>query len=100
MTFGGNGPVSFGKFFEYFERYWYYCQQSGVRYNSLEVFLYTKNQYTRLREDWEKYTWDIEQLDQICYAIDNNHDMLDPSNFLNDEWAYVNHAKNCFYLCQ
>ena len=43
MTFGGNGPVSFGKFFEYFERYWYYCQQSGVRYNSLEVFLYTKN---------------------------------------------------------
>ena len=42
--------------------------------------------------------WDIEELKWICLGLDNNDSMLDPYQFINNEYAYVNHLKNCFYL--
>ena len=98
MTLGETQPVTFGKFFGYFALYWNYCRQLGVRYNNLEVFVLTKQLYEKLEIDWKKNKWDIQELIWICYAIEQNYGMLNPANFLNDECAYVNLAKNYFYL--
>ena len=42
----------------------------------------------------KKNKWDIEELKWICSALDNNYSMLDLRNFLNDEFANLDHAKN------
>ena len=98
MTLGGTQPMKFGKFFGLFSLYWNYCSQRGHRLNSLEVSLLTNTIYVKLREEWQKNMWDIEELDWACAALDNNYDLLNPNNFLNDEFAYLDHVKICFYL--
>ena len=98
MTFGGTRPVASGKFFGYFQRHWNYCPQREVHYNSLEVFCLTSVVFIKLEEEWKKNKWDIEELKWICSALDNNYSMLDLSHFLNDEFAYLDHAKKLSLL--
>ena len=98
MTLGGTQPMKFGKFFGLFSLCWNYCSQRGRLLNLLEVSLLTNTIYVKLREEWQKNMWDIEELDWACAALDNNYDLLDPNNFLNDEFAYLDHVKTCFYL--
>ena len=69
-----------------------------MRYNNLEVFVLTKQLYEKLEIDWKKNKWDIQELTWICYEIEQNYSMLDPTNFLNDECTYVNHPKIVFIL--
>ena len=95
MTLCGT---EFGKFFGFFSLYWNYCSQRGRRLNSLEVSLLTNIIYVNLREEREKKVWNINELDWACAAVDNNYDLLNPNNFLNDEFAYLDHVKTCFYL--
>ena len=91
MTLGGTQPMKFGKFFGLFSLYWNYCSQRGRQLNSLEVSLLTNTIYVKLREEWQENMCDIEELEWVCTALDNNYDLLDPSNFLNDELAYLDH---------
>ena len=98
MTLGGTQPMKFGKLFGLFSLYWNYCCQRGRRLNSLEVSLLTNTIYVKLREEWQKNMWDIEELDWACVALDNNYELLDPKNFLKYEFAYLDHVKICFYL--
>ena len=51
-----------------------------------------------MREERQKNMWNINELDWACAALDNNYDLLNPNNFLNDEFAYLDHVKTCFYL--
>ena len=62
------------------------------------MFVQTHFIYEKLLEEWKKNKWDIEELKWICLNIDNNNTMSDPYNFVNGEWAYLNHLNNCFYL--
>ena len=93
MTLRDTQPMEFGKFFGLFSLYWNYCSQRGRRLNSLEVSLLTNTIYVRLREEWQKNMWHIEELDWACAALDNNYHFLDPNNFLNDEFASLDHVK-------
>ena len=43
-----------------------------------------------------KMEWD--ELKLICYALDNNYDILDPHNFTDCKFVYVQHLKTCYYL--
>ena len=98
MTLGGTQTMKFGKFFGLFSLYWNYCSQRGRWLNSLEVSLLTNTIYVKLREEWQKNMWTIEELDCACATLDNNYDLLDPNNFVKDEFAYLDHVKTCFYL--
>ena len=95
MTLCGT---EFRKIFGLFSLYWNYCSQRGRRLNSLEVSLLTNIIYVNLREELQKNMWNINELDWACAALDNNYDLLNPNNFLNDEFAYLDHVKTCFYL--
>ena len=95
MTLCGT---EFGKFFGLFSLYWNYCSQRGRRLNSLEVSLLTNGIYVNLGEEQQKNMWNIIELDWACAALDNNYDLLNPNNFLNDEFFYLDHVKTCFYL--
>ena len=53
--------------------------------------------YENLKEEWIKCKWDIDELNWICYALDHNYSMLDPSNSETDQIAYLDHAKTFFY---
>lgn len=95
MTLGGTLPVGFGKCFGYFQKSCNYCRQREVHYSSLEVFVLTSIIFMKLEQEWKKDKWDIEELKWNCSALDNNYSMLDPSNFLNEHFAYLDHA-NCY----
>ena len=98
MTLRDTQPMEFGKFFGLFSLYWNYCSQRGRRLNSLEVSLLTNTIYVKLREEWQKNMWDIEELDWVCAVLDNNYDLLDPKNFLNDQFSYLDYIKTCCFL--
>ena len=98
MTSIGTAPVSFRKFYGYFERYWNYCRQREICCSSLQVFIMTHVLYEELVKRWKKMKWNIEELKWICSGLDNNESVLDPYQSINDEYVYVNHLKNCFYL--
>ena len=98
MLFIGCTPVSFGKFFVFFEKYWHLCEQREILYSTFDVFIRTEALYILPEKEWNKNMWDIRELQWICSAINNNNKMLDPNNFMDDPCAYIFHVKNCFYL--
>ena len=51
-----------------------------------------------LRSKWEKQKRDIEELNYICFALDNNCEDFDPTFFTNCRSAYLDHIKTCYYL--
>ena len=56
--------------------------------------------YEELKIEWLEYKRDLQELDWIVSALDNNSSMLDPNNFVNSPIAYDDHAKTCFFLEQ
>ena len=54
--------------------------------------------YEELVKRWKKMKWDIEELKWICLGVDNNDSILDPYQFINDKYAYVNHLKNFLFV--
>ena len=86
------------KFFDYFYEYWDYISNRGTEYNQLEVTFQTPFIYMLLKMEWDVLRWDIEELKRICYALDNSYDILDPHNFTDCKFAYVDHFKTCYYL--
>ena len=45
-----------------------------------------------------KKKWDIEELNYICLALDNNCEDFDPTFFTDCRSAYLDHVKTCYYL--
>ena len=99
MTWKEKQPVTFEKIFGFFNLYWNYgLQRRDQQINELEYFNLSKFFYDRLAIEWFKSKWNIEELNWICLAMDNNNDILNPNNFLNDKFAYLDHLKTCYYL--
>ena len=98
MTFTNLLPVNFGIFYISFQLYWNCCRDRGRRLNDLEVLLVTNVIYIELRYEWEKCKWDVNELNWICEGLNNNCNLLDPTNFINDQFAYLDHIKTCYYL--
>ena len=69
-----------------------FCDR-GRRLNDLEVLLLTNVIYIELRYEWEKCKWDVNELNWICEGLNNNCNLLDPTNFIN-YFADKKH-KNC-----
>ena len=96
MTFTNLLPVNFGIFYISFQLYWNCCHDRGRRLNDLEVLLVTNVIYIELRYEWEKYKWDVNELNWICEGLNNNWNLLDPTNFINDQFTYLDHVKTCY----
>ena len=95
MTVGNEQIVSFGKYFGYFQLYWNYCSQRGNHYNDFEVFVKTAFLYGLL---WIENKWSTDELKWIWNKIYLKNSLFDPDFFINDEFAYRNHVKNCYYM--
>lgn len=98
MTYTRFQPVNVGIFFSCFQKYWYYRSQRGIQYNNFQVLVVTNKVYLDLKSEWEKFQWDLDELQWTIEAIYNKCSMLDPSNFINQQFAYLDHVKNCYYL--
>ena len=83
MTYTRFQPVNFGIVFSCFQLYWHYCSQRGIRYNNVQVLLVTNKVYLDLKSEWEKFQWDLDELQWLIEAIYNKCSMLDPSDFIN-----------------
>ena len=97
-TFTKRKPVSFGNFFGLFYKYWDYTSKRGTQYSALEILLLTNVINMDLRSKREKQTWDIEELNYICLALDNICEDFDPTFFTDCRSAYLDHIKTCYYL--
>lgn len=98
MAFGRE-QITFGLFFPLFEVYWNFCQQREnglITQNQFLILLWRI--YEKLKNEWLEFNWNLDELDWICFAFENNNSMLDPNNFVNTPIAYVDHAKTCFFL--
>ena len=51
MSFTNTKPMSFGKFFNLFYKYWDAASKRGTGYNALEVILFTKILFMDLRTE-------------------------------------------------
>ena len=84
--------------FDCFYKYWDYTSKRGIEYDQSEVTFQTCFIYMLLKKECYVLGWDIEGLKWICYALDNNYDILDPHNFTDCKFAYVDQLKTCYYL--
>ena len=98
MTFLKPNSASFGKFFGLFFKYWDYASKRGNRYTAFEVLMLTNVIYMDLRSKWENQNWDIEELNYICHALDNNCEDLDLHVLTDHQSAYLDHIKTWYYL--
>ena len=65
MTFIGCTPVSFGKLFGFFKKYWHLYEQREILYSTFEVFIRTEALYISLENEWNKNIWDIRELQWV-----------------------------------
>ena len=66
--------------------------------NRIQFFLYTKLMFEYLEKEWTKNDWDTNELIWICANIERGNELFNPINFVFSDYAYVNHAKSCFYI--
>ena len=101
MTFKNTSPMSFGKIFAIFWKYWDYVSKRGTEYTALEVLevlVGTNVLFMHLRSEWEKVNWDIEELKYICAVLDNGCEDLNLNYFIDCKFAYLEHLKTYYYL--
>ena len=98
MTFTNSNAAAFGKFYNYFSKYWNFKRNRNGYHNQFQIDILTSILYMLLHEEWSALGQDIDELKWICVNLDYNNELLDPYNFIGDESAYVDHAKTCSYL--
>ena len=81
IIFIGASPVCFGKFFNSFKKYWYYCEEREINYSSFDVIINAKAIFICLEKEWNKNKWNIKELKWICSQISHNNKMVDPNMF-------------------
>ena len=96
MTYNKPTQMKFGKFFNYF--YKYYTSKRNTEYSTIEAVVLTSLIFTHLKIEWDALEWDIEELKWICHALDNNCSILNPYNFTDCKFAYLDHLKTCYCL--
>ena len=89
--------ISFGNYFTYCQAYWNLCCRREM-INQLEFYIYTKVLYSWLDIQCGKNKWDKKELLWICGNIENGNELVDPINFIERDFAYVNQVKNCYYI--
>ena len=89
--------VSFGEYFTYFQADWNLCCRRDI-INQLDFYIYTKALYSWFDIQREKNKWDKRQLLWNCMNIENGNELVDPTNFIEQDFGYLNHVKNCFYV--
>ena len=100
MTFG-RMQHQFGNLFPLCQTYWRFVQHlnnGSINQNQFAVLSWRL--YEKLKIEWLEYKRDLQELDWIVSALDDNSSMLDPNNFVNSPNAYDDHAKTCFFLEQ
>ena len=45
-----------------------------------------------------KNKWDKKELLWICANIENGNELVDPISFIEQDFAYLNHVKNRYYI--
>ena len=65
MAFIGTSPVCLRKFFNWFKKYWHYCEERE-NYSSFDVFIRTEVIFICLEKEWNKNKWNIKELNWIC----------------------------------
>ena len=63
------------------------------RSDILASFFVTQDLYIILRQVWDRNEWDIKELQEIRYAMDNTFSDLDPNLFISKEFFYIDHLK-------
>ena len=66
--------------------------------NGIQCFLYRKLIFEYLEKERTKNNWNANELIWICANIERGNELLNLINFVFSDYAYVNHAKNCFYI--
>ena len=66
--------------------------------SQLDFYRYTKALYSWLDIYWEKNKWDKKELLWIFVNIENGNELVDPINFIEQDFAYFNHVKNSYYI--
>ena len=66
--------------------------------NGIQCFLYRKLIFEYLEKEWTKNNWNANELIWICPNIERGNELLNLINFVFSDYAYVNHAKNRFYI--
>ena len=89
--------ISFGDYIKYFQAYWNLCRRREM-VNQLDFYIYTKALYSWFHHQWEKNKWDKRQFLWICVNIENGNELVDPINFIEQDFAYLNHVQNCYYF--
>ena len=53
MTFIGTSPVCFGKYYNWFKKYWHYEREREINYSSFDVFIRTEGIFLCLEQQKE-----------------------------------------------
>ena len=93
---GEMQPALFGESFRYFQSYWNLCRRRETIY-PIEFFQFIKALFQYFENKWKQNKWDRKEFIWICTNIESGNDLLDPTNFIEQDFAYLNHAKNCYY---
>ena len=76
----------FGNFFPLCKTYWRFVQHlNNDSINQNQFAILSWRLYEKLKIEWLEYKWDLQELDWIASALDNNCSMLDPNNFVNSD---------------
>ena len=57
-----------------------------------------KNVYVKLREKYENNKWNLKELNWICTMINIGSSLVDPYEFFENQYAYLTHIQNCYFL--
>ena len=98
MSFGRMAST-FGYLFHLFQFYWNFCRDFENQIINTGQFLVLQSRvFEKLSQEWKQFKWDETELDWICSRIAQKDTMLDPSKFYTHPIAYIDNAKNYYFL--
>ena len=66
-------------------------------HSAIQVFVATKFIFDFLRIEWEKNMWDLQELQYTCLAIDASCEELNPNNFIDFQYPYLDQVNITSY---
>ena len=99
MSFGNEKPILFGNIFALFYLYWNYnVDRMQQRLSEEETSKLQNSVYQKLSEIYQKNKWNLRELDWTCSVINHGLDCVNPYQFMNCQYAYLDHIQNLFYI--
>ena len=88
-----------GYLFPLFQFYWNYCRDFENQIIKIGQLLVLQSRvFEKLSQEWKQFKWDETELDWICSRIAQKDTMLDLSKFYTHPIAYIDNAKNYYFL--